>query len=88
MNFRLNNVAPRSNIAEYHYSPPNSPDNVTEDHIFENNSFLVEIRQIAHTRASQFNIDDHLYQMSILPKTDRDIRLSDLFELLNQIIIK
>lgn len=89
IDFNLRSNEPRANIPQYDYSPPSSPSlHSNEDTIFENRSFVVEIREIEHRRASEFNIADHLYQMSVLPKNRSDIRLTDLFELLNECIIR
>lgn len=80
--------AQRENIEQYEYTPPHDLPYDNEDTIFENNSFIVELREIDHRTASVFNINDHLFQLSILPKKNKPIRISDLFELLDHNITK
>ena len=64
---------------DYVYSPPSANDNTF---VFQNRTFSVRLQQIGHSRHSQFNYSDHLYNLSIQNKKSKQFKIRSLFRVL------
>ena len=73
-----------SDSADYTSYVPSSPKaSADPEVVFENNSFLVRLKKIGHSKQSRFNYSDHLYDLTFEVKKETDkFLLRQLFELL------
>lgn len=67
----------------YEYSPPMQSND--DETVFLNRSFRVRLTQIQNRQNNQFNISDHLFNLSFEPLTQNNYLLRDLFEVVEKL---